>query len=238
MNLVFFHGTLQRFSCWDPVIEKLRLPSDFITTCPDFYHDDPENLESWYQKLISQKIKRDKNVLIGYSLGGRFAIELYKRMKKDSVSALVLISMDPGIDDPIEIEKTLKRDQIWADKFLDSDWNLMIEEWNDLPVFSGIKPTKLQEESNFTRQNLAKLWMLSSKANNPSLWSELSKIDCPVLLISGKLDKKFNLIAHKMKKMLNDVEFHEFEDCGHRVPWETEDLFSSCLKNFLLKSGK
>ena len=235
LNLIFLHGTLQRQASWNETFAFLKSSNHNLNfLVPDFYLDNPDNLDLCYHKIISQIPKNTKSVFIGYSLGGRFAIELYKRTEKKDVAGLVLISMDPGIENPVENQETLKRDQLWANKFLDSDWNLLIEEWNSLPVFSGIKPHKLQEEGSFNREDLAKLWMLTSKANNPNLWPELPNILCPVLLVSGVLDSKFHGISTKMKELISNVEFCEFKECGHRVPWEDTEKFNENLLKFLI----
>ena len=236
MNIILLHGTLQRPKVWTQLISNIKnseLVGDIHQIiCPDLYSDNPHSLEAWYDQIISQVPIDEDVVYLGYSLGGRFAVELYNRSKKLKVKGLVLVAMDPGIENNDLRQAQVLRDEAWAEKFITRDWASLMEEWNSLPVFSGIPCPHIQEESDFSRRELARIWMLTSKGNNPSLWGDLRDITCPVLLVSGGLDKKFNEFSIKMKDYISDCKHIVFERSGHRVPWEDSEGFNKVIIEF------
>jgi len=235
-KLILLHGTLQRSTVWSPIIEKLNnkeTTTKFFT--PDLYKDNPDKISSWLDEQESHISLKDKNILIGYSLGGRFALELYQR-NPDKYQGLVLICTDPGLNDDTNRDALLKNDEIWAGRFKSMEWTEMISTWNALPTFGGIHNPISPLENDFDREVLSRIWSLTSKANNPSLWNIIPKINCPLLIVTGSMDTKFNDIGKEIKEKSTTLTRHiEFDNCGHRVPWEDTTRFCNELVKFIEK---
>lgn len=233
-NLILLHGTLQRSTVWSPIIEELKSKESTTTFfTPDLYRDNPDKLSPWLDKQDLQINLEDNNILIGYSLGGRFALELYQR-NPVKYQGLVLICTDPGLEEDSKRDALIKNDEVWATSFKEMEWTEMISTWNALPTLGGIHNPTSPSEKDFNRESLSKLWSLTSKANNPSLWSLIPKIHCPLLIITGSRDTRFNDIGKEINKKSNTLTRHiEFENCGHRVPWEDTNQFCNELTYFI-----
>jgi len=238
-NFVFIHGTLQRSSVWGSIINSLRengspgkkfQVGNILT--PDLYSDNPANLNSWFEKLDSS-ISGENNILIGYSLGGRFALELYKRAPS-KYKSIVLICTDPGLEDKSAAASQLVNDDKWESRFREMDWDEMMHLWNALPTFCGQTNNTPPSEQDFDRDSLARLWNITSKARNPSLWGVVTEIAVPTLVVTGDMDIKFTDIGKRIKQLNPEmVEHVQIPDIGHRVPWEDREGFVAALIDFL-----
>lgn len=241
-NFVFLHGTLQRSSVWSNIIESLReegARKKCFTVgkalAPDLYLDNPLDLETWLEDLDA-KITGKNNILIGYSLGGRFALDLYQR-NSEKYQALVLVCTDPGLEDRSAESALLANDDKWEKRFREMQWSEMMELWNSLPTFCGKPNNNPPIEGDFDRESLARLWKISSKARNPSLWGVVKNLSVPTLAISGELDLKFTEIAKRIKQVNPSVVEHvSLPELGHRVPWEGESKFLAVLVDFLRRT--
>ena len=65
-----------------------------------------------------------------------------------------------------------------------------------------------------------------------SYWDRLSKLNLPVLLVSGKLDAKFEAIAQEMARLLPNV-VHKTIDAGHAIHVEKPAEFATIVREYL-----
>ena len=137
------------------------------------------------------------DILIGYSMGGRLAMEL---AKKNGFRKLILINSHPGLTDDKEREVR----SLWEEEVLE---RLKIPEtflawWNELPLFHHDKPLRtlpknseaLFEKMRLSRQedflpflktNKSKVhWILGSDDPKYSMLTEVLK-DFDVQLVPG-----------------------------------------------------
>ncbi len=236
INIIFLHGTLQRASVWDSIISELQenLPDyPFSTSCPDLYETNPASMKEWIDDIDRSIDPTKNNILIGYSLGGRFALSLYEK-DPSKYAGLVLICTDPGLKDDSKKDALIANDQKWAERFTSMPWGTLMSEWAKLPVFANIPNPVPPSERDFDRTKLSRLWLLSSKANNESLWNVIPQISCPSLVLTGSLDKKFDEIAKEISLLNKEHIYYEcLENTGHRVPWESRDYFINTISRYL-----
>jgi 2-succinyl-6-hydroxy-2,4-cyclohexadiene-1-carboxylate synthase len=235
-NLIFLHGTLQRAHVWNPIIETIKktlpeIPCSSI--CPDMYEDNPDSIHEWLDGVDQTISSKDRNILIGYSLGGRFALSLYKK-DPDKYAGLVLVCTDPGLEDESKRDLLLKNDEKWATNFQEMEWERLLHAWNQLPVFAGVSNPIPPREMDFNRTELSRLWLLSSKAKNPSLWNIIPDINVPTLVITGTKDTKFDSVGKEMVQRNKDyITQQQFQGIGHRVPWEDKNRFVEVMRSFI-----
>lgn len=235
-NLIFLHGTLQRAHVWRPLIEEVQkslpeLSGTFI--CPDMYEDNPDSIQEWLDRVDQMISSKDRNILIGYSLGGRCALSLYKK-DPEKYAGLVLVCTDPGLEDESKRDLLLKNDEKWAKNFQDMEWQSLLQAWDQLPVFAGVSNPAPPREKDFNRKELSRLWLLSSKAKNPSHWDIIPDLKIPTLVITGTKDTKFDSVGKEMFQRNNAYITHQqFEAIGHRVPWEDSANFVDVITLFI-----
>jgi 2-succinyl-6-hydroxy-2,4-cyclohexadiene-1-carboxylate synthase len=162
------------------------------------------------------------DVLLGYSMGGRLALDLLQRQRFDRA-----IVISAGLNAPDEARKL--RDEEWARRFESEEWASLLRAWNAQEVFGGQVVERREED--FDRTELARQLREYSPAVLPP--PRLEVIETPVLWIAGERDAKYVDIAKRAVARLPHAELWICPDAGHRVPWEQPDALVARIRNFI-----
>lgn len=162
------------------------------------------------------------DVLFGYSMGGRLALDLLQRRSFDKA---IIVSAGLNAPDP----ERRARDEEWARRFESEEWSSLMRAWSAQPVFGG--HVVHREESDFDRAELARQLRENSPAVLPP--PELERIETPVLWVAGERDAKYVEIARRAVARLPHVELWICPDAGHRVPWEQPDALVARIWDFI-----
>lgn len=156
-----------------------------------------------------------RDILIGYSMGGRLAMEL---ARKNGFSRLVLINAHPGLEDAQREPR-----KVWEDEVLArlQDHGEFLRWWNSLPLFAADRPLETvppRSAELFQRMRL-------SKQENflPFLRSQNEKVHW----ILGKDDPKYSELASSLDGF--DV---QVIPGGHRL-FQHPDALHSAIKKAL-----
>ncbi|HUP60366.1 MAG TPA: alpha/beta fold hydrolase [Thermoanaerobaculia bacterium] len=163
-----------------------------------------------------------RDVLLGYSMGGRLALQLLER---ERFAKAIIISAALNAPD----EQRRQRDEEWARRFESEDWTTLMRDWNAQPVFGG-HPI-IRREEDYDRAKLARQLRENSPAVLPP--PRLEAIDTPILWIAGERDAKYVDIAKVAVARLPRAELWICPEAGHRVPWEQPLRFVERLRAFL-----
>lgn len=247
--IFFLHGFAGQSNDWEFLFEKIfklnfyPIAIDLIghgkSDAPDdetFYTE--ENLIIQLHNVISQ-VCMDKFILCGYSLGGRLALS-YAATYPNKLSALILESATPGIDEyQLRIER-VSSDKKLAEKILIEGVDKFFEFWYNIPLFQSLKLQNkivLQNLINKRIDNsaigLSHIMTGFSQGNMLSKWELLNTLKINTLLLSGSLDSKFTKINSQMNNLMNNSEFYIIENAGHIPHLENPSLFENYLLNFL-----
>ncbi|HET7433185.1 MAG TPA: alpha/beta fold hydrolase [Thermoanaerobaculia bacterium] len=188
-----------------------------IRTLPGFL-----GLQSDWDFLPWPHSATDGDVLMGYSMGGRLALQLLER---ERFRKAVIISAGLNAPDP----ERLARDEAWAQRFESEEWSSLMRAWNAQPVFGG-HPVERREE-DFDRVELARQLREQSPAVLPP--PRLEQIETPVLWIAGERDAKYVAIARTAVARLPHAELWICPGAGHRVPWEQPATLVARLRAFI-----
>lgn len=186
----------------------LGSPEDFR-----FLAGDGVVLQNLYQDV---PVTAPDDIFIGYSMGGRLAMEL---AKKNGFRKLILINAHPGLSDDKEREV---RSQ-WEEEVLE---RLTVPEtflpwWNALPLFHADSPlTKVPEGSAELFRKMA----LSRQENFlPFLEEHRSKVHW----ILGESDPKYAALADKLRSF--DV---HLVPGGHRL-FQNPEVIAPLIRNLI-----
>jgi len=130
--LVFLHGFLGRPSDWDPVIS-------YLPPCHSICMELPGHGDSPFVKTFHLHLPYQKFHLIGYSMGGRLALQ-YASQFPEKIASLIILSAHPGLQTLEEKEKKLEEDTKWAKKLLNLPIDEFLSQWYDQPLFQSYKP--------------------------------------------------------------------------------------------------
>lgn len=162
------------------------------------------------------------DMLIGYSMGGRLALQA---LETERLRKAVIVSA--GLNAPDDERR--KRDEEWARRFESEEWTSLMRAWNAQPVFGG--HTLERREEDYDRAELARQLREYSPAVLPS--PRLERIETPVLWIAGERDAKYAEIGKQAVARLPNAELWICPGAGHRVPWEQTEAFVERLRAFL-----
>ena len=163
-----------------------------------------------------------EHVLLGYSMGGRLALQ---RLERERFDKAVIISA--GLNAPDSERRA--RDEEWARRFESEEWSSLMRAWNAQPVFGGHVVERREED--FDRAGLARQLRESSPAVLPP--PRLESIETPILWVAGERDAKYVEIGQQTVARLPHAELWICPGAGHRVPWEQPDLLVARLRLFL-----
>ncbi|HVG23956.1 MAG TPA: alpha/beta fold hydrolase [Thermoanaerobaculia bacterium] len=164
----------------------------------------------------------DADVLVGYSMGGRLALDLLQRRRFDKA---VIISAGLNAPDPAR----RARDEEWARRFQTEEWRSLMRAWNAQEVFGGHVLERREED--YDRAELARQLREYSPAVLPP--PRLESIETPLLWIAGERDAKYVAIATEAVRRLPRAELWICPNAGHRLPWEQPALLLARLRTFL-----
>ena len=184
--------------------------------------------------LLIEKLKLKNIILVGLSIGGLYAsLAIEKGVKS---KGLVLINTLRKNNSRLKwINETMVNVARYGGTSLLMDMNMPViasPSFLDKMKPNALNPNNYQglEENS----GIFKLMKGSLTANWDIDWS---KIEVPVLIMTGHHDKVFripediDMIANSM----NNIQRLEFPDCGHLIPLEKPKEFATHLNQFVKK---
>ena len=186
-------------------------------------------------EALLDRLKIDRCLILGWSLGGILAIELALRFP-ERISGLILVATAAkprGSHPPIS----------WQDNFytgvasilnkLNPGWAWNIETFGKRSLYRYL----IQQHTPVAYQYLADeafpAYLGTSSAANQALWNaqirrrnydrlaDLSQIQCPSLLMAGAEDRHITAQSSlETARYLPDCEVHCYPNTAHLFPWE------------------
>jgi 2-succinyl-6-hydroxy-2,4-cyclohexadiene-1-carboxylate synthase len=178
MKAVLLHGFLGNPDDWEGVIQHLEKAYECYALPL------PEKLEEFPDLLDKYNIA--SCTLIGYSMGGRVALQLYQKYKA-RIEKLVLLSSHFGLKEEDERQKRWEEDCILAKKLETLPIDEFLAFWYSQPLFAGFEMPKRRLAIDKTYH--------STLIRNYSLGKQpLLSPPEDALLLYGELDTKYKNI--------------------------------------------
>lgn len=171
-------------------------------------------------------------ILVGYSMGGRLALQTLLQ-SPESWDAAVIISAHPGLTSSEERTARVEHDRKWAKRFLNENWETVMNAWNAQPVFQGEENPIARQGSPELRAALAHALETWSVGTQPDFRAALSTLNRPILWIAGEKDGKYAEIARQCANLNPLFESAIIAGAGHRAPWTANEEFQLILKNWI-----
>lgn len=187
-----------------------------------------------------RKIGFERAIWVGYSLGGRTALQLAVE-HPDAVSVLVLEGASPGLATPNERADRIAADEVLAQKVENEGVEAFIDYWQAIPLWDSQKTTLSEPQRVALRQQrlaqratgLANSLRGMGTGSQAWVGDRLGGLNVPVLLTAGRLDTKFSAIAAEMAQAIPDARLEIIEDAGHCAHLEQPAAFNAVLRDFL-----
>lgn len=180
--------------------------------------------------------------VLGYSMGGRVALHLALDGRV-RLSALILESTSPGIDDPELRRLRRKQDHRLARSIEDDGVAEFVARWEALPLFStqrrltpAVAAAQRAIRLGNSRVGLANSLRGMGAGAQPAVTDRLGDITMPTLLIAGADDEKYSSFARSMRAAIPGSEATIVENAGHAVHVEQPGLYEAHVLDFLKRN--
>lgn len=244
--IIFFHGFLGSGLDWEEIID--RISSDFYCLAVDLPGHGKTRVHgsttAYSMDLFAgsfTKFVKNSNFidpsLVGYSMGGRFALFLTISVK-NLWSAAILESATPGLrNDKQRVERQTKDNKI-AVKLEKEKLEDFLNDWYKQPLFHTLEKSKnldsiIKQRMNNDPHELAKSLKMMGVGVQPSLWEACRTVNIPILLVAGEFDRKFSNIKRDMKSINSNFKVEIIKNAGHNVHVEESDVFFEQIYKFL-----
>ena len=211
-NVAFVPGFMQRAEAWAPVAERV--------------------LERGWPISYG----RGRGVVVGYSHGGRVAIQEAVRGPQ-RCAGLVLVSATPGIEDDAVRAQRLAEDKELAAWIETHSIEQVVARWERLPVFATQSPELVEAQRpgrlSHDPKQLAQQLRATGQGVFEPVWHRLADLPIPVLAIAGELDDRYAIIARRMAEALPNGRAAIVAGAGHAPQLEQPDTVTGLLLEFL-----
>lgn len=192
----------------------LGLPSDFNTLPVTAVSIKPAaTFDAWAHDFNATIDPKEENVLLGYSMGGRLALQAYRHNPR-LWTRLILISTHPGLENSHERTLRIENDEKWARRFESEPWDTLMRDWNGQEVLKGISIPR--HEHDYDRKDLAAF------LRNFSLGRQ-EVFEPPATWVVGENDTKFRKRLHHLDPIVAPR-------AGHRVIFENREFVGKLLE--------
>ncbi len=233
--LLLLHGFTGSGRSWQPLLADLSphfriitvdLPGHGLSVMPDDPNRYAMPMVAADIELLLHEMGYTQSALLGYSMGGRLGLYLAHHYP-ERFHALILESASPGLKTRPEQEARMAADEELATTIEASDIQSFVDKWERLPLFSTQCDRLSPEEQQRLRQDrlsrdpagLASSLRGMGTGVQPSLWSALSEVAQPTLLIAGQEDTKFVGIAEEMASAMPEATLAAGVRCWTHCPF-------------------
>lgn len=231
------HGSLQTVSVWNAIGNAIESKFGSVKVeAVNLYESDYQNFGHWREeffKKVEQQTEGEPSLLLGYSMGGRLAMDAIVN-NPGMWSGGIVVGADPGLISDDARSNQLQQDLEWARRFRTEDIQELLNEWDSLPVFCGRSNCSSREITKLDLEKISHFFDVFSKARQPNMLPMLRKLKTPPLLyISGCDDIKYTRIGEGLASDCLQIQNKVIPNAGHRVPWENQDAFMSEVSVFI-----
>jgi len=225
-TVVMLHGFSGTHHAWDGVVARLD-PERYLPLALDLpghgahaADTGPFTFAGCVERVLAAAPERF--ILAGYSLGGRVAMHV-ALAAPERVSRLVLISANPGIEDPLERGERRAADRRLADELERIPFEEFIERWRTQPLFADDPAfvgelARADQRRNRPAALAAVLRGLGAGEMEP-LWEPLASLELPLNIVAGERDSKFLAIGRRLAGLVPGSRLLVLP-CGHGPLYE------------------
>jgi 2-succinyl-6-hydroxy-2,4-cyclohexadiene-1-carboxylate synthase len=244
--VTLLHGFTQSRRVWDELIGLL--PARWRWIRPDVRgHGEttvdaggPYTLEACSSDLVRlwDHLGVEKTHLVGYSMGGRLALQV-ATYAPDRLLSLVVMSAHAGLE-PARRADRREEDEQLARRIESDGIEAFADEWSRLPLFAGLarRGPEFAAELNARRLSNRPVGLAASlrgmgAGSMEPLWDRLAVITCPALFIAGAEDPTYAGHSRRLAEAAPHGSVAIVADAGHSVFLEQPEDVARLLTDHL-----
>jgi 2-succinyl-6-hydroxy-2,4-cyclohexadiene-1-carboxylate synthase len=186
-------------------------------------------------RSILGALPADVDEVVGYSLGGRFALGLIAAEPQRFRSATI-ISAHPGLEDPSERERRAAVDEEWARRLRQDGLEPFVRAWESQPLFwtqaglpAAVLDMQRRRRLGQSPEGLAQSLEQHGLARMPSLWAPLTAFQGHLTWIVGAADARFLEIAHEVARRRPATRLTVLPKVGHNPLLECPERLAAAV---------
>ncbi len=223
--LIFLHGFLGSKEDWDPIIEQLK--DRFFCVALEL-SGHPHLINAVETTL--QGMTLNSPTLIGYSMGGRIAMQLPLDLPK------VILSSHLGLETLTEREARWEKDLQWIGMLENGPIDLFLDKWYAQPLFASLRNHHPLFEQVLMRRRQQDPLKLASLLKEMSLAKQqpISQFPSNMLFLFGENDLQYEKLYCKLP---NQVRRKKIPQAGHAAHLENPDACAETIEQWSLTHG-
>lgn len=234
-RVALLHGFTQIGRNWDVIADALAPTHQILTPDMPGHGRSSDIRANLWETAELVETACGRATYVGYSMGGRVALHHALRHPA-SVKRLVLIGATGGLDCADEQEERRRADESLAAQLLEIGVPDFLDRWMRNPLFATLTTEQAGGawRSFNTAEGMASSLRLCGTGTQDSLWSQLSAITCPTLIVVGAFDHKFRALGQRLCESIGtNAELVEIPEAGHACHLEQPDSVLRELQRFL-----
>lgn len=239
-TLVLLHGFLGSANDWSALIGQLPDCDCIAFDLPGHGRAREQHLSRmadfplWLNQQLQQRDISNYH-LLGYSLGGRLALQ-FAATQPVGLQSLLLENAHPGLSSVDERKTRASADARWARRFYREPLIDVLANWYQQPVFVDLSPTEcmtlIAERSQNNAAQLAHMLCCCSLAKQADLQSWLKNTSLPVLYMCGEQDLKFQAIGAQLATHCTSVT-QKILAGGHNLHRANPEFMAAAIQQWL-----
>jgi 2-succinyl-6-hydroxy-2,4-cyclohexadiene-1-carboxylate synthase len=176
----------------------------------------------------------DRTHLVGYSMGGRLALNVAARRPERLIS-LLTVGAHAGLEGEAR-ESRRQGDEALAQRIEKDGLEAFINYWTALPLFAGLErrgpsfvaQVHAERMRNTTAGLAASLRGMGAGEMEP-LWDQLGRVMLPSTFVAGQLDHGYVASARRLASIVPNSRVEIVLRAGHAVHQERPEAFARVL---------
>lgn len=238
--LVLLHGFLGAASDWQPL--QIQLPDVHCVPLDLPGHGSSQDtplchmtdFPAWLQQQLTLREIRHYH-LLGYSLGGRLALQ-FAATQPAGLQSLLLENAHPGLMSAMERQLRINTDAQWARRFYRQPLAEVLTDWYQQPVFADLSADErqqlIQTRANNDARALARALCRYSLARQADFRFWIKTTSTPVLYLCGTEDSKFQAIGNALQGTAPRLQLALLPG-GHNLHRATPDRMAQIIRHWL-----
>lgn len=208
MPVVFLHGLLGSQQDWAGITARLQTFSHIRPLTLDlcfhgesqFIHcNDFADLRAELTRTLKFLIPKQPFWLVGYSLGGRVALDFCLTQDHDQLLGVILEGTNIGLETAAEKQLRWQNDSYWANRFESEPLEAVLQAWYQQPVFADLSPCKRADLVTKRQTNhgagIAAMLRATSLAKQVFYGRAIHHSSKAIHFLIGERDAKFRQLA-------------------------------------------
>jgi len=234
---IFLHGFMGDHNDWQTLDPYIKIPRALYIDIPG-HGKSPLSADACWQSVCDQILELIKGfegekILVGYSLGGRIALQLLAQ-SPDTFQLVICESSSFGIQDPLEKQQRKAKDEnLFRDVGDAKDFLDFLYKWYDMQLFEGMKNKEdvilKKSKGNFKKYSHA--IAVLGVGRQPYLLEKLIALKRKIIYLAGTRDSKYMGLSQKWLEKGGAVK--TFSNASHNIHNDQPALYGKFLTHYL-----